>query len=282
MSFRLRVLAVLLLITPLALAPAAEAVSVVDFEDVGGGLAPEGFLNDSFGFTSGGAGFNNTFSTSQFGDFWAGWSVSNQTDPSRPGGPTGDPALFLARQYTAQPGGGADPLTGNAVPGEAYGVGFVDSFTPFIPRITFASPTPVVGTHVTNVAYPFLSMSFGDAFAKQFGGATGDDPDFFELTITGLDASDQATGSVTVALADFRFADNAQDFILDTWEYVDLSGLGVVSALSFGLETSDVGPFGANTPFYFAVDNVVTPEPATSLLVALGLVALALGKRPGA
>ncbi|HMO36139.1 MAG TPA: DUF4465 domain-containing protein, partial [Gemmatales bacterium] len=59
---------------------------------------------------------------------------------------------------------------------------------------------------------------------------------------------------------------------------VDLSGLGAgTSALTFELTSSDVGPFGMNTPAYFAMDNLVVavPEPGTMALVgsaALGLI----------
>jgi hypothetical protein len=43
--------------------------------------------------------------------------------------------------------------------------------------------------------YAALSMRDGDGFAKQFGGASGDDPDYFLLTITGRDALDAITAA---------------------------------------------------------------------------------------
>ena len=134
---------------------------------------------------------------------------------------------------------------------------------------------------LTNTTYAALSMRDGDSFAKRFGGVTGDDPDYLFLTITGKDAGNGDTGTIDFYLADFRFADNADDYILDDWTFVDLSSLGAVSSLEFTMTTTDVGQFGANTPLYFAIDNIQpVPLPATAwgLTSALGLLA-ASGKR---
>jgi hypothetical protein len=116
-------------------------------------------------------------------------------------------------------------------------------------------------------------MLNGDAYAKKFGGVSGDEEDWFLLTITGKDAGGTEVGSVEFYLADYRFADNGQDYIVNTWEYVDLMGLGVVESLEFSLSSSDMGSYGMNTPAYFALDMVV-PEPGTLVLLALGGVLL--------
>jgi hypothetical protein len=83
---------------------------------------------------------------------------------------------------------------------------------------------------------------------------------------------------VDVYLADYRAADDASDFVLDTWGTIDLTPLAGARKLSFALESSDSGPFGSNTPAYFAADNLVfnvVPEPST-----LGLLAAMLGVLP--
>jgi hypothetical protein len=54
-------------------------------------------------------------------------------------------------------------------------------------------------------------------------------------------------------MADLRDADKA--YIINDWRYVDLSGLGKVSKLSFELTSTDNGDWGMNTPAYFCFDN---------------------------
>jgi hypothetical protein len=116
-------------------------------------------------------------------------------------------------------------------------------------------------------------MLNGDAFAKKFGGSGGDDQDWFLLTIRGKDVEESATGTIDFYLADYRFADNSQDYIVKTWDYVDLSSLGEVKSLEFSLSSSDVGEWGMNTPAYFALDTII-PEPTTMTLLALGGILL--------
>ena len=124
---------------------------------------------------------------------------------------------------------------------------------------------------ITNTTYAYLAMRDGSQFSKVFGGQTGNDPDFFLLTITGSDSLDAPIGAVDFYLADYRFPDNSLDYLIDSWTDVDLTSLDGASTLSFGLTSSDVGQFGMNTPAYFAIDNLhVVPEPATLTLLALG------------
>jgi len=173
----------------------------------------------------------------------------------------------FANQYSNITGSGAGGSAG-------FGIAFSDS------TILLPTARTVLGAEVTNTTYAALSMLNGDAFAKQFGGATGTDPDFFRLLIEGIDEVGVSTGVVELMLADYRFTDNSLDFILDQWTYVDLTGLGIVRELRFAFESSDVGGFGINTPTYFAIDNLVmVPEPGMALLMGLGLMALATRRR---
>jgi len=253
-----------------ALATSAGAI-VVDFEDVGANLPIDGddYYNGADGaggFTSGGATFNNTF-TDFGGGFigWEGWAYSQTTDATTPG---------FGNQYSAFAGGGAD---GSAT----YGVGFPGGTgAPGITTITLGSEQTVAGGYFTNTTYAALSMRDGDGFSKKFGGASGDDPDWLLLSILGYDAAGTQTGSVDVYMADYRFADNNLDSILDEWLWVDLTGLGSAQSIGFVMSGTDVGDFGLNTPAYFALDGlVVIPEPATALLCATGLVVLGIRRR---
>ena len=247
--------------------------SVVTFEGVGplpneqmytgpgggrywNGLEPPsgGTVNSSF--TIGPATFLNSRSNFPgFGSFSNGFLYSNTTDTTTPG---------PDNQYSAFPGSGVD---GSA----NYGVAFDGA-----DRIEFSSPQTVASAYFTNTTYAALSMLNGDLFAKQFGGPTGDDEDFFLLTINGEDAMGASTGSVEFYLADFRFADNSLDYIVDEWTLVDLAILGEVSALTFEFSSSDVTSGFINTPTYFAIDNLtIVPLPAGVWLLGSALIGLA-------
>ena len=222
--------------------------------------AAESFFNgsDSSGdFSSGGFRFNNNYDT-LFGS-WDGWAVSNITDDTTPG---------WGNQYSAIPGSGAG---GSSNYGVAY-IGFVEP-----PEARLGVSRIIDGAYFSNTTYAYYSMLNGDSFAKKFGGATGDDEDWFLLTIRGFNGV-SVTGTVDFHLADFRFSDNGLDYIVDDWTWVDLTGLGEVTSLEFALSSSDVGQWGMNTPAYFAMDNMV-PEPASMALLAVGAAALLRRRR---
>ena len=223
----------------------------VDLEDLGRRLPPESFYNGSDlagQFTSRGLSFANDFNP-DFGS-WSGWSYSNTTDTDTPG--------FL-NQYSAFPGAGSMSSDTYAV-ASAFGSG------PSIAR----DPETTSGFRtldLTNTTYAALSMMQGDSFAKKFGGESGDDPDFFLLTIDGLDASGQSLGTIEFYLADFRFDDNTLDYIVDQWTTVDLTPIGDAVELTFSLSSSDVGMFGMNTPAYFAADRIILESTPTTLRI---------------
>jgi hypothetical protein len=111
------------------------------------------------------------------------------------------------------------------------------------------------GFYITNSTYAALSMLNGDAFAKKFGGESGDDADWFKLTVIGtLDSA--FTDTVDFYLADYRFEDNTEDYIVTDWTWLDLSSLGNITELIFVLSSSDMGEWGINTPAYFCMDDL--------------------------
>jgi len=216
------------------------------FEDLN--LEAESYWNGSDGsekFSSGLARFYNDYN-SDFGS-WSGWSYSNVTDTLTAG---------FMNQYSAITGGGFE---GNVSQGN-YGVSSLYGASVFDFNLDKAHA--LEGFFVTNSTYAALSMKEGDAFAKKFGGDDGSDPDFFKLNIWGRhDGS--STDTLEFYLADFRDDNSDMDYLIETWQWVDLSSLGKVDSLLFGLESSDMGAWGMNTPAYFCVDDLyVYPDMA--------------------
>jgi len=246
----------------------ADAGQVADFKDLT--LPPESYWNGSAdpsagGFATGPAFFNNTYTFDKFLGmaFWGGWAYSSVTDNTTPG---------YTNQFAA--------VTGTGHTGEIYGIGYIDTYNNIMPTVTFDDPVCPLRAQATNTTYAYLDMLDGSQFSKAFGGADGTDPDWFLLTITGKDAGGGVTGTVEFYLADFRFADGTEDYLLDEWTEVDLSPLGEVTSIAFTLTSSDTGAWGMNTPAYFALDTLtVAPEPAALALVAAGAAALALRRR---
>jgi hypothetical protein len=219
----------------------AQDTITVDFEDLTL-PAPETYYNGSDGaggFVSQTAFFNNSYN-SMFGN-WSGWSYSNVTDVTTAG---------FGNQYSAYnlPDGGGDDSPNYGV---AYNFNVGDAVVVLPPSNV---PTSV---RITNTTYAGLSMLYGDMFAKRFGGDDGTDPDWFLLTIYGVDDDGNVTGSVDFYLADYRSQDPNLKYIVSEWTTVDLTPLGSATALAFGLASTDNGTFGMNTPAYFAVDNLV-------------------------
>ncbi|MFL5328530.1 MAG: DUF4465 domain-containing protein [Gemmataceae bacterium] len=238
------------------------AASVITLEDVN--IPSSSYINNA-PISSGGATFNNNYD-STFGS-WGGFAASNIVDTTTPG---------YGNQYASIAGGGDGSPN--------YAVAYVDTFTPTIPRIDLPAGTMATSVRITNTTYAGLSMLYGDSIlvppgpGKKFGGPSLNDPDWFLLTITGKNGA-ATTGTVDFYLADYRFANNSLDYIVNTWTSVELNPLGNATAIEFTLTSTDNGSFGMNTPAYFALDNLtVTPVPEPCSLVMLGL-ALVLTSR---
>ena len=115
----------------------------------------------------------------------------------------------------------------------------------------------VTSIDVCNSTYAALSMKLGDAPpAKKFGGTSGNDPDWFKMTVIGFNGAGDSVKSVEFFLADYRFSNNSSDYIINKWTTVDLTPLGKINKLTFRLSSSDNGTWGMNTPSYVCLDNL--------------------------
>ncbi len=227
------------------IAPVLLAQTIADFENFD--LLVDTFDNGRSGeggFASGDIILPNHYDASL--NAWEGWSISTVQDSMTSG---------FTNQYASIAGHGVDGS-------HAYAVGF--AFEPIV--IRFADDigrVTIEDLYITNATYTYLAMLNGDAFAKRFGGASGDEPDFLVITfryfLDGLLSQD----SINFYLADFRSDDPAQDYIIKDWTPVDLHSFGMIDSLHCSLSSSDFGSFGINTPTYFCVDNVRTVSTLT-------------------
>ena len=183
---------------------------------------------------SGGWIFTNS---TQYG-YWGGFTASNRTDLSQTG---------LNAQYTAAAGCGYDGSTQYAV---AYTMGVQTEV-----YATDGQLHTVTGCYVTNNLWTYQDILQGGYGEQPYGGLTGNDPDWFKVTATGKNASGQTVGTLDFYLADYRFANNEEDYVLDTWEWFDLSPLGNVATISFSLSSSRGSGYNMITPAYFCMDN---------------------------
>lgn len=217
-------------------------INAATFEDVA--LNSQGIWQGEEGeneMFSGGWLFTNYYSSY----FWGGFTASNHTDLNQSG---------LNAQYTSAAGTGYD---GSAQYAVAYTYGSqTDVYA------SDGSAHTVTGCYVTNNLWAYQNMLYGDATATAFGGPSGNDPDWFKLTATGKNASGQTVGTAEFYLADYRFSNNNEDYVLNTWEWFDLSVLGEVATISFSLSSSKNDSYGMVTPAYFCMDdfNGVAPE----------------------
>ncbi len=244
---------ILLFATALIIGAQLKAQTVADFETILPASDTAWFGQPTDGdtvFTSGSFIFENNYNASW--NSWSGWAYSNVTDNTTPG-------------YDNQFGN----VTGSGEGSAQFGMCYASDFSNNRIFLPGGNPLELNAVSITNSTYAYLSMLNGDVIGKQFGspndasgnpdGTNGED--WFLLTIYGLDSDSLRTNdSINFYLADFRFSDNSQDYIVDSWISVNLGSLGEVYGLDFALTSSDNGMFGMNTPAYFAIDNLIAVQ----------------------
>lgn len=188
--------------------------------------------------------FTNYYSSA----FWGGFTASDHADLTATG---------LDAQYTAVTGIGYGNSSQYAV-AYTYGAQTVVSASDNTSGI-------ISGCYVTNNLWAYQSITEGDSYSTPFGGLTGNDPDCFYIYAIGKNAAGQPIDTLFFYLADYRFEDNTQDYVVDTWEWFDLSPLGEVASISFGLESTKGNSYGFYTPAYFCMDDFNGEAPMSDL-----------------
>lgn len=107
--------------------------------------------------------------------------------------------------------------------------------------------------YVTNSTYAYLAIKNHDDGNGEYGMVKEwTERDEFTLIITGYNG-DKQTASVKLKLADGLN-------IVNTWQQVDLSSLGLVTSIKFNLTSTDSYNGFSNTPAYFCLDQLTVTE----------------------
>jgi len=221
----------------------SKAQQVINFEDLS--LPPDSFWNGSDmsgGFNSNVAHFPNTF-VDYGGGFtaWDGFAYSNKIN---------DTLQNFTNMYSCFAG---HQLSGSGIFGVSYN-SFDSNYQVIPTEITFSGDITPLSFWVTNSAFTALTIKNGDSFSKKFGGVSGDDPDWFRLDIICYNGA-IVIDTFHFYLADYRFLNNAQDYIVKEWTEINLVS-AYVTKIAFLLSSSDTGAYGMNTPAYFCFDNL--------------------------
>ncbi|ATV28853.1 secretion protein [Prevotella intermedia] len=133
---------------------------------------------------------------------------------------------------------------------ENYGISYPQEGT--IDVMNKENGDNIRGFYVTNTAWVYDAVKKGDGMSDVAGGFQKGD--YFKLIIKGKKA-DNTESQVEYYLADYRAENEADHYVLDTWQWVDLSSLGEVKSVSFKMEGTKKNNWGLTTPTYFAFDN---------------------------
>ena len=187
---------------------------------------------------------NNTELThSFFNVYWAGGhAISNYVDAS-----------YKGDSYNSQL---EIPIAAHSGSNFVVHYGYLDGYNSTlgygaaIQKIEFADGVErvVESMYVTNTNYFLNSVTYGDDFNK-----AADKDTWINLVIFGYNSKGEKVRKISVPLV----ATGKQ--ILMKWKRVDLTSLGKVWKIEFNFEASEdqCGPYGLNTPAYFAYDDVV-------------------------
>lgn len=196
---------------------------------------------DNLPMLSGSYSFPNMNGRSQGMDYWTFFTNANSTSSA---------FSSLADQYNCAAGGGLD---GSA----NYGVAFIGSGMGMGPTYFYVTNAEagdsVPGLWLTNSAYTRHAVLNGDGQSRVEGPFSKGD--YYMVTFTGYNGT-AATGTVTFPLADYRFERESDRYVLNTWQWCDLSSLGKVTKVLVEVSGTKSNQFGLTTPAYLCLENV--------------------------
>ena len=191
--------------------------------------------------------FPNTYN--QHWQTWEGWSLSAMYDDTTQGYQNQYSAMAISTNYKH--------FVSYGTYNEIRGPYLSEYDKNYLFKTAAPAPWPI-SIGITNSTYAYYDMLYGSNFSKKFGGVDGNDPDYFRVLLDYVDSKDSLLRTDTVYLADFRFSDNNEDYILDHWEYLEInedpwSMHTQAHKIKFRMESSDNGSWGMNTPAYFCL-----------------------------
>ena len=167
--------------------------------------------------------------------YWGGFALSNVKDT--------DPANGLfTNQYAV--------FNDSAASGDNFLIYYYDSFNEPCDIVLKKDVTlSEVKLNLTTYAYASITNEAINDFARVFI-----DGDYLKVIFTGMKGND-VTGVVECYVVDFR---DGKREMATNWSEYSLSGLGEgYNRVRVTIETTDVGEWGANTPLYIALDDLV-------------------------
>ena len=202
----------------------------------------EGHDHRSFTYYSGSYSFPCEYAPSLL--TWGGVAYSNQTK-------TTFNSLF-PDQFNSVVGHGVNGSKNYAV-AYAYGQHKVEV------RATHAGPAVIPGTFVTNTAWV--------KEVTQKGTGMGDEPHapFHKGDYLLLIASNNKGQSIEFPLVDYRGSNDAEHYVIDSWQWLDLSALGETESVIFSMKGTRVANGGTTIPAYFCLDDFGSEMPAKEI-----------------
>ena len=202
----------------------------------------EGHDHRSFTYYSGSYSFPCEYAPSLL--TWGGVAYSNQTK-------TTFNSLF-PDQFNSVVGHGVNGSKNYAV-AYAYGQHTVEV------RATHAGPAVIPGTFVTNTAWV--------KEVTQKGTGLGDEPHtpFHKGDYLLLIASNSKGQSIEFPLVDYRSSNDAEHYVIDSWQWLDLSALGETESVIFSMKGTRIANGGTTIPAYFCLDDFGSEMPAKEI-----------------